>query len=189
MKKIITVICLIIFIGSLSGCGKDDSNKEGSGGKEEVGMVTKKKEGTSIYLIALSDVDLVDENGLSDMPVNNCGNKLVEVNLGKKFSPREALNQLLSYEKYDREKGAFNAFAVSNNLKVENLLIKNDFAIVTLSEGLEPGEPCSDMQLYSQLRKTLLQFDEIKGVDIFVGKEELSNYLMKLREKNRDDSK
>ena len=181
MKKIIVVMCLIVFASSLSGCGKDSDDKKDTENKEEVSSVVKKKEGTSIYLIALNEGDLASEDGLSGAPINNCENKLVEVSLGKKLSPQETLKQLLSYQKYDKEKGTFNAFAMSNNLKVKNLLIKNDFAIVTLSEGLVPGEACSDMQLYSQIRKTLSQFNEIKGVDVFVGKEELSSYLMRLR--------
>jgi hypothetical protein len=189
MKKVIIVMCLIVFAGSLSGCGKDDDNKKDSGSKEEVSEVVKKKEGTSIYLIALNEANLASNDGLSDAPINNCESKLIEVSLGKELSPQEILNQLLSYEKYDKEKGTFNAFAVSNNLKVENLLVKNDFAVVTLSEGLAPGEPCSDMQLYAQIRKTLLQFDEIKGVDVFVGKEELSSYLMRLRDRDTNNPK
>ncbi len=189
MKKITIVMCLIIFASGLSGCGKDNNDEKNSGNKEEVSNVVKKKEGTSIYLVALNEVDSASENDSSNAPINNCGNEFVEVNLGKKLSPQETLRQLLAYEKYDEEKGTFNAFAMSNNLKVENILIKNDFAIVTLSEGLEPGEACSDMQLYTQIRKTLLQFDEIKGVDVFVGKEELSSYLMKLREGSGSSAK
>ena len=182
-------MCLVVFASGLSGCGKNNDDKKDSGSKEEVSDVVKKKEGTSIYLIALNEFDLADRDGLGNTPINNCGNELVEVNLGKELSPQETLKQLLSYEKYDKEKGTFNAFAVSNNLKIENILIKNDFAIVTLSEGLAPGEPCSDMQLYAQIRKTLLQFDEIKGADVFVGKEELSSYLMKLRDRDVNNPK
>jgi hypothetical protein len=67
-------------------------------------------------------------------------------------------------------------------LKIENLLIQNNFAIVTLSGNVKINDKCEEMNLYNQIRNTLTQFDEIDGVDIFVGEQELGEYLSSMTE-------
>jgi hypothetical protein len=183
MKKIIVVVCAFIFVSSLMGCEKKEDVNKDKGGEDINKEIVEKKSGTSIYLVKLNEAELNMKLHNENIPMSNCGNELVEINLEKTLSPQEALEQLFTYKEYDKEKGIFNVFAVADNLKLKNLLIKNDFAIVTLAEGLNLPEQCNDMQVYAQIRKTLSQFDEIAGVDILVGEEELRGYLSAERDK------
>ena len=167
MKKIMMGLCAIVIVGGLSGCVDDkDANKED--------IVDKKQKGTSIYLVALDGTPLNDSLDVS--PVG-CDDKMVAVQIDQKLSPQEALEALFTYTNYKKEDGLYNVFDLSPNLQIEKMIVANDFAIVTLSEDLITGGMCDDTRVTAQIRKTLMQFDEIDGVDIFIGDEEVTSYL------------
>ena len=169
MKKIVLMICAVVFVVGLSGCGDKREVAE-----KEDNAVIDNQDGTSIYLIAMDETEFNDS---LSTPNIGCDDKLVEVRVDKKLSPQEALGELFAYAEYDEEKGLYNVFGLSDDLKVENMLVQNDFAIVTLSEDLFTGGMCDDSRVRAQITETLIQFEEIDGVDIFVGDEELSSYL------------
>ncbi|MEA3323449.1 MAG: GerMN domain-containing protein [Patescibacteria group bacterium] len=166
-QKIIVSMCAIVIIGGLSGCGDDKNPNDDTIADVEQG-------GTSIYLVAIDGTSLDDS---LDVPTIGCDDKLVAVQIDKKLSPQEALETLFAYDEYDEEDGLYNIFSLSPNLQIEKMVIANDFAIVTLTEDLVTGGMCDDPRVSAQIRKTLMQFDEIDGVDIFVGDEEVNSYL------------
>jgi len=154
-------ICVVI---GLSGCGNDQKTS-----KDET---EAEKNGTSIYLVAMDEGALDDGTEVENI---GCDDALVEVKINKKLSPQEALEALFDYT--TAEDGLYNVFSMSPNLQIEKMIVANDFAIVTLSKDLVTGGMCDGPRVPAQIRKTLMQFDEIDGVDIFVGDEEVSSYL------------
>lgn len=172
-KHLINIVTIALVFLIITGCNKEEQNQDT----------------TSIYLTALDDTiqqkpmpDMPSENDTNiDLPMNNqmshCSNDVVEIKIQKKLSPKEVLEELFNYQQYDKQNKAYNVFGLSNNLKIENLLIKNDFAILTLSGDIKINDTCEEVNIYNQIRKTLTQFDEIEGADIFVGDRELSEYL------------
>ena len=171
MKKVILMMCAIVLVGGLSGCGDKDSDD---------GVVADDNQNsTSIYLVAMDGTEFNDS---LNTPNIGCDDKLVEVKVGKKLSPQEALEELFAYAEYNEEEGLYNVFGLSDNLKVEKMIVQNDFAIVTLSEDLFTGGMCDDPRVRAQITETLIQFDEIDGVDIFIGDDELSSYLSDVSE-------
>jgi len=180
MKKILLLLCLLIIAGSLSGCGSKDEKKSENKNNQTVNNDVVQLEGTLIYLVDLSNIDT---NNQADLPMHYCGNSLVGVRLNEKLTPREALERLFNYKDEQQDDKFFNPFSLAKNLKIKDLVIKNDFAILTLTEGLSLEEEyiCSGNQLHDQIEKTLVQFDNIAGVDVFVGDQELSSYLMSIK--------
>ncbi len=172
MGQIVLMMCSIICVSGLSGC---DNNKDSNNNDIAVGV----QDETSIYLVAMDGTKFNDSLNTSNI---GCDDKLVEVKIDKKLSPQEALEELFAYEEYNEEEGLYNVFGLSDNLKVEKMVVANDFAIVTLSEDLFVGGMCDDPRVYAQITETLIQFDEIDGVDIFIGDEELSSYLLDVSE-------
>lgn len=175
MKKLAFGIIIFIVVGALSGCGKNETSSN------DEAVVGSDQNSTSIYL---TRVDMTEFDNSSDISDIGCGDSVEAVKINKKLSPQEALEELFSYKKYSEEDGLYNVFGSSGDLTVENLLIQNDFAIVTLSEDLNLGGMCDSVRVYAQIDKTLTQFDNIAGVDVFVGDEELSSYLSG---RNEDD--
>lgn len=167
MQSVIIGICTIIIISGLSGC---TDNKDAG----ENAAIDAKQDGTSIYLVAM---DGTPSNDSLDVSVVGCDDKLVAVQIDQKSSPQEALEELFAYEEYNEEEGLYNVFALSDNLKVEKMVIANDFAIVTLSEDLIISGMCDEPRVHAQITQTLTQFDDIDGVDVFVGEESLGEYL------------
>jgi len=157
--------CIIIF----NGCGsKDDSNAK---------ISENSQSGTLIYLVESKETDF---DGVDSLNVD-CDDKIVGVDTNEELSPKGALEKLLSFQ--GQKKGLKNVLKTSDNLKIEKLVIQNNFAILTLSKDLNAGGMCDESQIRAQITQTLTQFDEIDGVDIFVGDEELSSYLMKKSDK------
>lgn len=171
MKKIILMMCALILVGGLSGCGDKDFADDA--------VVDGNQSGTSIYLVKMDATEFDDPLGA---PSIGCDDQLVEVNVDKKLSPQEALEELFAYEEFNEEDGIYNVFGLSDNLKVEKMLVQNDFAVVTLSEDLFVGGMCDDPRVRAQITETLMQFEEINGVDIFVGDEALNSYLSEMDE-------
>lgn len=167
MKSILLIICTFIITGGLSGCNNT---------KNLTDVTDKNPPGdtTSIYLVAMAETAL--HNSL-DTPLIGCDDKLVEVIINKKLSPQETLEKLFAYKEYSEEEGIYNVFALSDNLKVEEITVANNFAIVKLSEGLITSDMCDNPRVYAQIAKTLTQFDTIAGVDIYVGDREVNTYL------------
>ncbi len=167
IQSIIMSICTIMIISGLSGCtGNKDTGDDVA--------TDEKKNGTSIYLVAMDGTSLGDS---LDAPTIGCSDKLVAVQIDQKLSPQEALEELFAYEKYNEDEGLYNVFGLSDNLKVEKMVIANDFAIVTLSKDLIIGGMCDEPRVHAQITQTLTQFDDIDGVDVFVGDESLGEYL------------
>lgn len=167
IQNVMLSMCAIMIMGGLSGC---ISNKDAS---DDV-ATDAKQDGTSIYLVAMDGTSLDDS---LDAPVMGCDDKLVAVQLKQQLSPQEALEELFTYEEYNEEDGLYNVFALSDDLKVEKMVVANDFAIVTLSGNLITGGMCDEPRVHAQITQTLTQFDDIDGVDIFVGDESLGEYL------------
>jgi len=173
MKKILLATVALIALGGLSGCSKDSNDNVASEKQNQ------NKQGTSIYLVEMDGTNSDDSLGVPNI---GCDDKLVEVKIDKKLSPQEALEELFAYDKYNEEDGLYNAFGLSDNLKIEKMVVANDFAIVTLSEDLIVSGMCDEPRVYAQIIETLTQFDEIDGVDIFIGDKELSSYLSDVSE-------
>ncbi len=170
LGQIVLIICGVVLVGGLSGCGnnKDSDNND---------IAVDAQDETSIYLVAMDGTEFNDSLNTSNI---GCDDKLVEVKIDKKLSPQEALEELFAYEEYNEEEGLYNVFGLSDNLKIEKMVVANDFAIVTLSEDLFTGGMCDDPRVRAQISETLMQFEEIDGVDIFVGEEELGSYLSEI---------
>jgi hypothetical protein len=171
----------LIFVSSLFGCGtnkqNDNTNKQNNQNNQQ------NNNETLIYLAVLKNENNVD-NTMSDNL--NCDNKdeVIAVKIAdKKLSPQETLEKLFIYKPTESQKGMYNVFEKSKNLKIEKLVLANDFAVLTLSKDLSLQSMCDEQRVRAQITKTLLQFDSIKGVDIFVGDEELSSYFSKINEK------
>lgn len=166
MKNILLLLLVFIIVSGLSGCGKN-STKDTTA-KED-------KNTTSIYLVSMPKTESDEPR---DIFMNDCNNdEFVEVKIDKKLSPQEALETLFKYKTSDGRDDLYNAFNVSDNLKIEKMLVQNDFAIVTLSKDLVAKNMCDESRIRAQITKTLLQFENIDGVDIFVGDDELSSYI------------
>lgn len=159
---------MIFAVTALNGCGCSKDEKSSA---EDA--ISGSQDGTMIYLAKLDEGEFDD---LSDDLLLNCVGNVEAVSIDEKLSPQEALEKMFVYDEYTKGSGLYNIFEMSNDLKVDNLLIQNDFAIVTLSEELNLGTNNSECA-YAQIRKTLTQFDGIDGVDIFIGDKELSTYV------------
>ena len=181
MKKI-TVGLIIVFIAlSLSGCKDKNNNKD-----EE--NVVKKQEETRVkeaekvkvdinnIAIYIATIDNKEGGELDNSQNAGCEYEMLAVETGKKLSPQEALETLLTYRVQDDEGNSYSAFSLSKGLKIEKMIVKNNFAVVTLSENLIVKGLCDESIIYDQIKKTLLQLEEIDGVDIFVGDKELSEF-------------
>jgi len=179
MKKIIMVLFIVLTVVSLGAC-KSDNKQDKAKDKNTASKVAEQKNYTVIYLAKMEK----PVDGDVAPPTADCDKNLVEIKLDGKLSPRQTLEKLLSYKVSDENQGVFNAFASAKNLKIEDMLVKNNFVIVKLSGELKVEDMCSERQIYNQIKKTLVQFDDIAGADIFMNGQEFSQYLATLREQN-----
>ena len=115
------------------------------------------------------------------MSEGTCSGEIIAVQIDKKLSPQQTLEELFAYPD-NTEKGLYNILNKVKNIKIAKLDIKNNFAIVTLSGDFPSGDVCIGQQMHDQIDKTLSQFDNIAGVDVFVGDEEISGYLSNQQE-------
>lgn len=127
----------------------------------------------SIYFIALED------NGQSGDKIG-CNDSVVAVKRtpAKSTTPlKDTLVDLLSYkEQYFGESGFYNALYQSN-LSVENAIITDGHAVISLKGSLQIGGICDAPRVQAQLEKTVLQFSEVKKITITVNGESLDNAL------------
>jgi len=181
MKKI-TVGLVIVFIAlSLSGCKDKNNNKDEEKvvkKQEEASAKEEEKVKVDINNIAIYIATINNKEGgeLDNSQNAGCEYEMFAVKTDKKLSPQEALETLLTYRVQDDGGNSYSTFSLSKGLKIEKMIVKNNFAVVTLSEDLIVKGLCDESIIYDQIRKTLLQFEEIDGVDIFVGDKELSEF-------------
>ncbi len=177
MKKYLNttaVILLLLTTIIFSGCGKKENKNVSVDTKQQV-----EENGKYLYLVA-KDNSKENEKMLPDMVM--CNNKLDKIKIEDDISPKEALQKLFDYRDNDK---FINPLQKFTNLKIEDVVVKNDFAIVKLSKGLTVDKfVCNTQDISNQIKKTLTQFDDIAGVDIFVGDEEFGSYIDNLRMKN-----
>ena len=184
MKNIVIVLMLIITISFLTGCNKDkkitQNNQENQEQKEE--MTVEDPNNSFIYLVTVNDKTRDDITKLSkenseqeEETLNlNCIDNLKKISLNKKLSPQETLKELFSYTDYNKQE-IFNSFSNIENIKIEELILKNDFAILKLAKNNKfKNNNCIEYQI----KKTLKQFDDIAGVDIYAGDVSLHEYIM-----------
>jgi len=183
MKKIILLLGLIMSVSILGACGNKDNQGDKKQNIEQTTAKTNNNQNTqpnenqtAIYLVKLDKqkTDFSEDN--ATLPFGICSGQLTPVIINEKLSPQKALETLLNYPN-DTSKGIYNAFSESQNIKIDKLLIKNNFAIVTLSGDIKAGEPCLGQLMHDQITKTLSQFDNIAGADVFVGDKEINTYL------------
>lgn len=126
-----------------------------------------------IYLIA------VDDNGQSGTPVG-CGDSVIPVQV--EIPPTQgvlkaALVALLTVKnQYYGQSGLYNALYQSD-LEVESLSINGSIATVYLTGTLRMGGECDAPRVQAQLEQTILQFQNVTGVTIFINGKPLGDVL------------
>lgn len=175
MKRIGTILIVIFCISVFSGCNNKDREQQNvSINKNDIETKQRDKEqGTLIYLSVMN-------NRKKDLTYDseNCSGEVVKIVLDEKLSPKETLGRLFTYVDNGKDDDKFNVFSTSKNLKIEDLIIKNDFATLKLSDSVVfDNLVCDGQRIRTQIEKTLLQFSDIGGVDIFIGDKELGSYL------------
>lgn len=126
-----------------------------------------------IFLIA------VDDNGKTGTPVG-CGDSVVPVQV--EIPPTQgvlkaALIALLSVkDQYYGQSGLYNALYQSD-LQVESLSINGSKASVYLTGTLLMGGECDSPRLQAQLEQTVLQFQNVTEVAIFINGKPLVDIL------------
>ena len=205
MKKIALTTLLLITVISLGACNKKDDTKTKKDNPKTTQNQTVKQarkineNQTGLYLVKIdnqlegqvkSDAEKAPQNSAISQDPNNdsaeflniCSGKMVEIGVDGKLSPREALEKLFTYPNNIKE-GIYNAFSRVKNVKIDKLIIKNNFAIVTLSGDFQVDDGmCAGRLMHDQIEKTLSQFDDIAGADVFVGNKEISEYLSTLKQ-------
>jgi hypothetical protein len=127
----------------------------------------------NIFLIA------VDDNGQTGTPVG-CGDSVVPVQV--EIPPTQgvlnaALVALLSVKgQYYGQSGLYNALYQSD-LKVESISITENKASVYLTGTLLIGGECDSPRVQAQLEQTVLQFQNVTEVAIFINGKPLSDVL------------
>jgi len=207
MKKIALTTLLLITVISLGACNKKDDTKTKKDNPKTTQNQTVKQarkineNQTGLYLVKIDnqlegrvksdtkkapqDTTLPESLKVGDIDFSDiCSGKIVEIGVDGRLSPREALEKLFTYPNNIKE-GVYNAFSRGKNVKIDKLIIKNNFAAVTLSGDFQVDDGmCAGRLIHDQIEKTLSQFDDIAGVDIFVGDKEISEYLSTLEENN-----
>lgn len=200
MKKISVIVILLVVVMLLGACG-GGNNKSNKGGGKQFKSTKEQKENkarTEIYLVKVNSLagtandsrqNQLEKPTATDIsrPVDNqdfrlldfCSGEIISLKIDGKLSPKETLEKLFDY-KADAGKGFYNAFSTVKNIKIEKLIIKNNFAIITLSGDFQKGNGCLGRLMHDQIVKTLSQFDDIAGADVFVGEEEITGYVEKL---------
>jgi hypothetical protein len=179
---------LVIF---LSACGENKSNKkkmENEKNNVSQNIDNDNKNKTMLYLVKIDrekkeQNDGLELNNAEIFPMDICSGKITEVGIDGKLSPQEVLEKLFSY-KNDFQQGIYNTFSESKNIKIDKLVIKNNFATVILSGEIKADKMCGGQLMHDQIVKTLSQFDNIAGADIFVGDKEISEYITTMENKN-----
>jgi len=126
-----------------------------------------------IFLIA------VDDNGKTGTPVG-CGDSVVPVQV--EIPPTQgvlkaALIALLSVKnQYYGQSGLYNALYQSD-LEVESLSINGSIATVYLTGTLRMGGECDAPRVQAQLEQTILQFQNVTAVTIFINGKPLGDVL------------
>jgi hypothetical protein len=180
MKKTLVLVATIVIVSGLSGCGNDDSSKskgDDTSNGQENGISKESSENSNDTKIYLTTIDETEVNDSSSISLVGCDSKLTEIVINEKLSPQKTLETMLNYKEYSKEKGAYNIFEEFSSLKIEEMIVANDFAIVRLSKDLVAKGMCDSSRIRAQITKTLTQFDNIAGVDIYVGDQELSSYF------------
>jgi len=119
----------------------------------------------TIFLIALED------NGNSGKKIG-CNDSAVPVEI-QLSQPNQAvllvaLETLLAVKsQYYGGSGLYNSLYQSN-LKLENLKLENDEAVIHLKGDLKLGGVCDNPRLQAQLEETALQYSTINQVKIFI---------------------
>ena len=190
MKKSILLLGLMMAVLLLGACGKGDNGEATKKQAKEKKVSQEVKDNvnenqTAIYLVKVDKSQLPnDEQTGADisLPIDMCSGKLVAVGVDGKLSPQEALEKLFNYQA-DLKNGMYNAFSESKNIKIDKLIIKNNFAIVTLAGDIKASEVCGGQLMHDQIVKTLSQFDNVAGADVFVGGREINEYLSSMENK------
>ena len=126
-----------------------------------------------IFLIAIGD------NGKSGVKIG-CGDSVVGVDV--QLNPtvavlRAALTKLFSIkDQFYGMSGLDNALYQSN-LKVDDLNIVNQTAMIALSGSLSMGGECDIPRVKAQLEQTALQFSTIKAIQITLNGKPLDDVL------------
>jgi len=201
-KNVLTGILLLLLVVFLGGCNNKDTSKNTPGeNNQSISTKENKENSTALYLVKIDKPEvgaektedkqdrsasqiseLIKSHNKDMRPIDICGGKITEVRVDGKLSPQEALEKLFSYED-NSQHGTYNAFSKSKNIKVDKLVIKNNFAIVTLSGEIKADEMCGGRLMHDQIVKTLSQFDDIAGADVFVGDMEISTYFSRAKSK------
>ncbi len=127
---------------------------------------------TQIFVVALDGSELIKT---VDGEMIGCNDKLLAVDLGKSVSPRIALEKLFDYQ--GDEEGIYNVFANSGPIIIDSFDIVDGKAIVYLSANGLGGGTCDAPRIKQQLKKTLLQFDNIDSTEIYFDDELIDDYL------------
>ncbi len=130
---------------------------------------------SSVYIVSIDGSKSYEENYSEDLI--GCGDKLLEVVVGENLSPEESLEKLIYLKGIDFKNGEYNAFLLSDKLDIVSFNIKDGVAIIKFSDKLMTGGMCDAPRITAQIRETLLQYSEIDDVEIYVGEENIHDYL------------
>lgn len=128
---------------------------------------------TKIYLISLGD------EGKSGEEIG-CGDSIVAVD--KKISKDRkqlegSIEKLLSLnQREDPDSGLYDALYQSN-LKLEVVSVVDGNAEINLTGELKVAGVCDNPRIEEQIRRTAIQFPEVKSVEVFVNGEKLEDVL------------
>jgi PBP1b-binding outer membrane lipoprotein LpoB len=196
MKKTLFLMAvLLLIVVFFGGCTNNSSQNFSAKQKQSVTEEKNKENTTALYLVKIDRIkdekrELENKQDGREMPISEfvesslenlptidiCNGKVAEVRVDGKLSPKEALEKLLAY-KNNSQQEFYNAFNKSKDVRIDKLMIKNNFATVVLSGDIQADEFCYGQLMHDQIYKTLTQFDNIDGADVFVGDKEISEYI------------
>lgn len=132
---------------------------------------TPEAESLQVYLVAVGDEGRLGRE-------IGCGDSLVPVTVGEMPAGdpvRAALEALLAFEESDRQ-GYYDALAQSD-IRIDEATVQEGLATVRLSGQPMLGGVCDTPRFQEQLRETVLQFESVDQVEIFLNGEPVEEAL------------
>ena len=176
-KKIFILLSIFLTTAFLAGCSKKNETQiqtKTPQTDDRMGLFVVKVDDK----IAPTDTSIANTEG-TQLPMNICIGNIVENKIDEKLTPQEALEKLFTY-KPNSSDGLYNVFNKFKDIKIKDLVIKNNFAIVRLSGDFTGAQECDGQLAHDQIVKTLSQFDNIAGADVFIEDEEITGYFATL---------
>lgn len=150
----------------------DDANEQDEDNQGDESQEDPFSDLVEIYLVMLED------NGAVGQAIG-CGDSLVEVprpqiqNVG---DIEGVLTDLFLQGEYYGQSGFYNALHQSS-LTVDSVSVSGGNAVVELSGDLVLAGVCDNPRVTAQLEETVLQFDDINSVEIFINGTSLADHL------------